>query len=220
MRIVFHLAFNSKAQADKVGLLRKIILQSKLPFAPARQNPRMPRLAYGPSVKQGLFAQREYADIYLLERCSTQEVRSRLEDSKPAEVTILEVKRVPYAMAGVQQLAGVAQYRVKGDFTAHGPKQSIENYVSSPRMETAFEAPNGMRISKDIKPFVRSAHSLGPEEVELYLNRVGEKWISPLEVIYAWLGIQSPALQETDERFTIIRQGLYWQDSQGNLHLI
>lgn len=220
MRIVFSMA-QSNSSGDKVALLRRLLVQSNVPFAPARQNPRAPRVAYGPAVKQGETALREYADIYLTEPTDADVLRKRLEENKPAQLTILEVKRVPYALAGVQQLAGLARYRVEGNFEAFSPKQTLENCVLSARLEVICLAPNGMRLTTDLKPFVAGARTLGPKAVEITLRQVEDKCISPLDVIYAWLGLKSPSYPlEADERFNITREGLYWQDSQGNLHLI
>ena len=65
MRIVFHLAPDAPGREDVVGLLRTLVQKSGLPFARAKQNPKAPRIAYGPGIKRGQFAAREYVDIYL-----------------------------------------------------------------------------------------------------------------------------------------------------------
>ncbi len=221
MRIVFHLAADAPGRADTVGMLRTWILKSGLPFARAKQNPKAPRIAYGPGIKRGQFAAREYADIYLFTSVRASKARARLESCKPQGLTVLEAKRIPFALAGVQQLASVAVYEVQGDFASYHPQQTLENYVASSRLEVTRTAPNGLRLATDIKPFVRSARMLDDTRIELTLNRVDERWIGPLELIRAWLGEDFPAGDDAaDARFTIIRQGLYWVDSQDTLHLI
>lgn len=221
MRIVFHLDAQAPGRADIVGMLRHMVATSGLPFARAKQNPKAPRLVYGPSVKRGQFAEREYVDIYLFSSVSVQKARARLEKCLPPGFTVLDVKRIPFTLAGVQQLASVVVYEVEGDFASYAPKQTLENYVSAPRLEVTQQAQNGVSLTRDIKAFVRSVQTLSPDRVKLTLNRVEEKWINPLEIICAWLGIDMPTdEQPAEERFTIIRQGLYWQDSQGNLALI
>ncbi len=221
MRVVFHVAA-SVAEADRVELLRNMIRTSGLVFAGAKQNRKEPRIAYGPGVKRGQFAQREYVDIYLFKSVSAIEAKTRLDAVKPQGVTILEVERVPYSLAGVQQLASVAAYEISGDFGTYVPKQTIENYVSSAQLTVTQQAPNGICLTKDIKLFVRGARTLAADKVELVLNRVGDKWINPCEVLQAWLGIEQYLASEeaAEERFRIIRKGLYWIDSQSNLHLI
>ena len=222
MRIVFHLAPDAPGREDIVGLLRTLVQKSGLPFARAKQNPKAPRIAYGPGIKRGQFAAREYADLYLFTSVSAAKARARLEACKPQGFTFLDCKRIPFALAGVQQLASVVVYEVQGDFASYAPKQTLENYVASPRLEVIRTAPNGLRLTTDIKPFVRQANMLDATRAELTLNRVDERWLSPLEVIEAWLGPDKfPTAQNAaDECFTIIRQGLYWADSAGNLHLI
>ena len=222
MRIVFHLSADAPGRADIAGLLRTMILKSGLPYARAKQNFKVPRIAYGPCVKRGQYAAREYVDIYLFTSVSVQKARTRLEACKPKGLTFLDCQRIPFTLAGVQQLASVAAYEVQGDFASYEPKQTLENYVSSPRLEVMRQTPDGSRLTTNIKPFVRLARMLDATHVELILNRVDERWLSPLEFISAWLGKEINLASEStgDERFTIIRQGLYWQDGQNNLHLI
>ena len=221
MRIVFHLPADAPGRADLVGTLRTWVQKSGLPFARAKQNFKVPRLAYGPSVKRGQFATREYVEIYLFTSVRAQKARERLERCKPQGLTILDAKRIPFALAGVQQLASVVVYEVQGDFASYHPQQTLENYIASSRLESTRLAANGLRLTMDMKPFVRGARMLDASRAELTLSRVDERWISPLEVISAWLGEDFSAGENTaDTRFTIIRQGLYWVDSQNNLHLI
>ena len=222
MRIVFHLAPQLAGNMNRVGLLRNMILASGLPFVGAKQNPNVPRIAYGPSLKLGQSAQREYVDIYLLMPMDAQEVRKQLEASKPKGFTFLDVKRIPVALSGVQYLANVAVYEVQGEFVSYAAKQSFENFVLSARLNFTRQAVNGLRFTTDLKPFVRSGRVLSEQAVELTLNRVEDSWVNPLNVIYAWLGWEASLNDEdiTDERFNVIRKGLYWADSAGNLHLI
>ena len=223
MRIVFQLSTTLAGNVDVVELLRRMICTSGLVFAGAKQNRRQPRISYGPSVKRGQYAQREYVDIYLFKSVPVAEVKAKLEASKPQGFTLLDVQRIPYALAGVQQLASVAVYEVTGNFNAYAPKQTIENYVSSARIEVTRHAANGICLTTDIKPFVCNARTLATDKVELVLNRVEDKWLNPWEILQAWLGIKAnplPGEDPAEERFKIIRQGLYWVDSEHNLHLI
>ena len=208
--------------SDMLSAVRNMILHSGLDYMPAKINARWPRLSYGPLVGRGQTAQREYIDIYLKTSVSAQEVRNCLEQSKPQGMSIVEVRRVPYALAGVQQLATAAVYTVEGDFSAYSAQQTIENWAAKTQLEAVQQAPNGMRITENIRPFVRQVRTLGEQKVELTLSPVAEKWINPLVCIYTWLGIviTCPFAELADERFNIIREGLYWQDSAGDLHLI
>lgn len=222
MRIVFHLAPDAPGRADLVETLRTMVQKSGLPFARAKQNFKAPRISYGPGIKRGQWAAREYAELYFFTSVSAQKVRTRLEACKPKGFTFLDMKRIPFSLAGLQQLASVVVYEVQGDFTSYAPKQTLENYVSSSRLEVTHPAPNGVSVTADIKPFVRSARMLDATRAELTLNRVEDRWLGPLELIGAWLGenLNPTGENAADTRFTIIRQGLYWQDSQNNLHLI
>ena len=222
MRIVFSVSENGSKHQDTLSTVRAMILRSGLDYMPAKVNARWPRLSYGPSVGRGQVAQREYVDLYLKTSVSAEYVREQLEKNKPQGLVLLDVKRVPYALASVQQLSSAAVYVIEGDFAAYAPKQTIEGWGTSTRLEVVQQANNGMRVVTDIRPFVRSARCKGDHQIELTLVPVAEKWINPLVCVYAWLGIEilGQLAELTDERFNVIREGLYWQDSAGDLHLI
>lgn len=222
MRIVFSVSENGSKRQDTLSAVRTMILRSGLDYMPAKVNAHWPRLSYGPVVGRGQVARREYIDIYLKTSVLAEQVREQLEKSKPQGLTLLDVKRVPYSLASVQQLACAAMYVVKGDFATYTPKQMIEKWAAAARLEIVEQASNGMRFTTDIRPFVQGARSKGEKQIELILLSVEEKWINPLVCVYAWLGIEilGPQAELTDERFKVIREGLYWRDSAGDLHLI
>ena len=222
MRIVFSMPESASKHSDTLSAVRAMILHSGLNYMPAKVNAHWPRLSYGPSVGRGQVARREYIDIYLKTSVSAEYVREQLEQSKPQGMTLLDVKRVPYSLASVQQLATAAVYVLEGDFASYTPKQTIEEWEAAARLEVVQQANNGMRLTTDIRLFVRSARTKGENKIELTLLPVEEKWINPLVCVYAWLGIEifGPLSELTDERFKVIREGLYWQDSAKDLHLI
>ena len=222
MRIVFCVSQTGPARSGTLSMLRTWVLQSGLAYMPAKMNARWPRLSYGPSLGRGQTARREYVDIYLNQPASQAQVTTQLARSKPHAITLLEVRRVPYSLASVQQLAAAVVYTVAGNFAQYNPTQSLEEQVASGRLEIVQQAPNGMRLITPLLPFVRQVRSLHPGEVELTLVPMGDKWMNPLACIYAWLGIEisGPLEELTDEHFNVIREGLYWKDSADNLHLI
>lgn len=222
MRVVFCVSEDGPNRSETLDAVRKMVLLSGLNYMPAKTNAHWPRLSYGPLVGRGQTARREYIDIYLRKFVSVQDVRARLEQSKPQGVHLIDVRRVPYSLASLQQLAVAAVYTIEGDFASYKPKQTIENQVAQVRLQAAHRASNGMCFMTDIRPYVRSARSLGEQRIELTLVPVAEKWMNPLVCVYAWLGIEiaGPLEALTDERFKVIREGLYWQDSAGDLHPI
>ena len=222
MRIVFQCAFAGGSQREVVNALRHMVLRSGLDFAPAKVNTRWPRLAYGPALAKGQTALREYADIYLQTLVPVKQVKDSLHNGLPQGLTLLDVYRVPYALACVQQLATVVVYEVVGDFAAYRPIKPLKEYISSAKLEMVKQAANGMKFTTDLKPFVVEAIQTAPARIRLTMRSVADKWMNPLFLVYSWLGIEIPLEQDdlADESFTVIRQGLYWEDSQKNLHLI
>ena len=221
MRIVFRMAKSAERKSIFYAV-REMVLASGLPYEPAKVNKNWPRLAYGPACALDVYAEREYLDIYLKESVPAPEVRRRLETSKPAALTLLAVSRVPYAMAGVADLAHGVKYRAEGNFTAFGPEQTLENYFTAARAEVVRRAENGLSLTFDVKPFVLEAQTLDAGSVCLMLAAKNGKQPNPFTVLGAWLGMEIPF---PDDGFRIaginmIREGLYWQDSAGELHLI
>ncbi len=222
MRVVFCVSEDGPKRSETLDAVRQMVLRSGLNYMPAKTNAHWPRFSYGPLVGRGQTARREYIDIYLRQFVSVQDVRAHLEQSKPQGVHLIDVRRVPYSLASLQQLAAAAVYTIEGDFASCKPKQTIENQVAQVRLQAAHRASNGMCFMTDIRPYVRSARSIGEQRIELTLVPVAEKWMNPLVCVYAWLGIEitGPLEALTDERFKVIREGLYWQDSAGDLHPI
>ncbi len=221
MRVVLRM-LEKQASDNVFKAVRKMILASGLPFEPARMNAHWPRFSYGPSVAVSQIALREYVDIYLRTFVSAEEVKSKLEAVCPDGLTILNVQRVPYALPSVQNLAAAATFSVEGNFEAFALKQTIEDYFNASRAEVVYQGKNGFAITKNIKPYLLEAKTISPEKIQLTLACVADKWIQPQEVLAGYLGISVP-LDEAAwsvEGFTFIREGLYWRDSQGELHLI
>ena len=221
MRIVFR-ACEKTATDNVFKAVREMILASGLPFEPAKMNAKWPRFSYGPSLPAHQRALREYVDVYLSTHVPAKEVKRKLEEVAPEGWEILEARRVPYALPSVQNLAAAAIFSVEGNFEDFALEQTVENYFNAPRVEVVYAGENGLTITKDIKPYVLKAKTITPRKVELTLACVDGKWIQPQEALAGLLGIEIPFAQEawTVDGFTFTREGLYWQDSQGALHLI
>lgn len=221
MRIV--LRVDKKAERRNIFYaVRRMVLASGLPYEPAKVNPNWPRLVYGPSCALSQYAEREYLDIYLKEPVPAVQVRQQLEKSKSAAITLLDVSRVPYAMPAVADLAVAVRYRAEGDFSAFAAGQTLENYLSASRVEVVRRAENGLTLTFDVKPFVLEAQTDTASVLHLTLSGKNGKWLNPYVVLGAWLGEEIPL---KDDAFTLagiemVREGFFWQDSQGKLHLI
>lgn len=222
MRIVLRGPEKGSGHTNVFNAIRNMVLASGLAFEPAKINKNWPRLAYGPAPAFGQRAEREYADIYLTQPVPVRQVQEALEKALPAGMELISVERVPYALASVQNLAAAARYRVEGNFALYGPEKTPEEFFNAPRIEIVRRAENGLTMTENIKPYVAGGQTLSPRAIRLTMQSVEGKWIKPQTAVAAWLGLDVPLQDElfTVEGFTFIREGLFWQDTQGELHLI
>ena len=221
MRIVFRYDSFSAEPRNTLNAVRKMVLDSGLPAAPAKVNSHWPRLAYGPAPAQGQRAEREYLDIYLQELCCVAQVQERLQSVAPEGLTILEVKRVPSSLPCVQNLATAARYRITGDFASlNHSGRKWEAFIHSANACVQLRAENGMTFTLDVKPYVLDYTWHTSNDLTCTLTRVQEKWLRPEWLVAAWLGIEVPAGGEPFELagISFTRQYLLWCDSQGEWH--
>ncbi len=215
MRIVFRWLENRSLSGDSAAVLRERIRQSGLHYVPAKGAADVPRVSYGPAAGRGIRAEREYADIYLKDNVPVHELRDALSD--PASgLDVLEVTRVPCAFASVQYLASVAKYRIEGDWEAFPPHPRAEDYFNAPQVRITRVSDNGMNVVWDVKPHIVGVETFATQSIRLTLQCIEGKWTNLQELVAAWLGTTPTELSGIQ----IIREGLYWQDSAGELHLI
>ena len=222
MRIVFRGPQKGGGHNHVFNAVRNMVLASGLAFEPAKINKHWPRLAYGPAPAFGQQAQREYVDIYLQHPLPAAEVKTALEKAMAPGMELISVQRVPYALPSVQNLAAAAAYRVEGDFALYGPEKTPEEFFNAPRIEITRRAENGLTLTEEVKPYVLGVQTLSPRGLRLHLACVEGKWLKPQTLVAAWLGLDVPVQDDlfTVEGFTFIREGLFWRDSAGELHLI
>ena len=220
MRVVFHLLKQGWQQPQTVRALRQMILKSGLVFAPVDDRPSLPRFAYGPALPVGVRARREYVDVYLDSWETPAQVKEKLQQAANGILEILQVFRVPYRFPSVQQLATVALYKISGP-SVEREQESIEKCLHDSDLPVVFRAPNGMTFSENAKAYIVSAEKTAAQEWQIGLRSIDGKWLNPYALLAAILGMEVPLEERWMlEGFTIERQGLYWQDSQGRTHLI
>ena len=223
MRIVFRWNDGQAEHPHTLRAIKRMVLDSGLPYEPSKFVSSLPRLAYGPAPAKGQRAEREYLDIYLLEKCNADEVRQALLQTAPAGFEILQLTRVPYPLPSVQNLAVAAEYRVKGDFSQFiSSGRKLEDWNSRSDLTVTLRNEKGVVCERTITPGLLAARVCAPDEVALTIGPVNGQWQPPQWFIAAWLGQEVPA---EDEPFTVaglvfIRKCFYWRDSQGELHPI
>ena len=198
--------------------LRDMVLQSALPFEPAKVNKNWPRLAYGPALGYKQYSSGELADLYFTQSLQETAVQDALVKSAPDGVRVLQVRRVPYALPSVSNLAEVMKYSVQGDFSSYAPARSAVEFFSGKHIYITQQTSGAISLQQDIKPFVLSVAAPEANKLELLLTRQGDKTIKPEYVVAAWLGVPV----EAEAAFTLpnikfTREALYWRNSEGKL---
>ncbi len=220
MRITF-IVENSWDHKRIFTALRKMVLCSGLPFEPAKVNPHWPRLAYGPALGYGQYSLGELADLYFSAPVKEAEAQAALSKSAPDGVRVLRVRRVPYALPSVSNLAEVMQYSVQGDFSLYAPVCCAEEFFRKKHIYVTVAASNGIKLQQEVTPFLLRVTQPQPDKVELLLQRCGDKTAKPEHIIAAWLSIEVPEAQEfTFPEFKFTREQLYWRDSAAELHAL
>ena len=220
MRVVFTVPDGWDHKRIFAGL-RNMVLRSGLPFEPAKVNKNWPRLAYGPVLGYGQYSLGEYADLYFSSSVKEEAALSALTQAAGNGMQILHIKRVPYALPSVSQLAEVMQYGVEGDVLRYSPSQPIDAFFGGKHIYLTVQAPNGLTVQQDIKPYIVSVKQVRTDKLELLLQRYQDKTTKPEYVLAAWLGMAVPAEAEfTLDHLKFTREELYWRDSEGALHII
>lgn len=201
--------------------LREMILASGLPFEPAKVNKNWPRLAYGPALGYKQYSLGELADLYFTAPVTPADAQAALVKAAPSGVRVLRVRRIPYALPSVSNLAEVMQYGVEGDFSFYAPALSAEKFFRGKHIYVTVEATSGMSLQQDLKPFILRVEQPQLDKVTLLLQRSGDKSAKPEHVIAAWLQVPVPAEAEfTLDKLKFTREKLYWRDSQTVLHAL
>lgn len=220
MRVVFSVASYCDHKSI-MTILREMILASGLPFEPAKVNKNWPRLAYGPALGYRQYSLGEIADLYFSAPVKETDAQAALVRSAPDGVRVLRVRRVPYALPSVSNLAEVMQYSVQGDFSFYTPASCAEEFFRKKRICVSVVADNGMNLEQDLKPFILRVTQPQPDKIELLLQKHGGKTTKPEYVIAAWLQVPVPSAEEfTLSELKFTREALYWRDSVGELHVI
>lgn len=200
--------------------LRGAVLGSGLPFEPAKVNKNWPRLAYGPALGYGQYSLGEYADLYFSSPVKEEETAAALAKAAPKGLSVQSVKRVPYALPSVSNLAEVSLYGVEGGFEQYSPTPA-EAFFAQEHIYVMVRSVTGMSMQRDLKPFVFRARTARPDRLELWLQRVGDKSAKPEHAVAAWLGREVPAEEEfTFEDLKFTREALYWRDGAGELRAV
>lgn len=196
---------------------RAAVLNSGLPYRPAKINKHWPHAAFGPAVEDGTDSHCQYADIYFDEKIKAQDVLSLLKKQENEGIKFIEVKAVPYVFPSVESLAYASEYTV--EFKDAAAAEKLLKTLESKKIDFSFTHSNGMTETLDLKRFLVSVHLKTEVKIELILRNT-PPGINALQAILAKC-LGSPdgnaryVMQK--DKINIIKQNLYWQDSLGGL---
>ncbi|HOI42475.1 MAG TPA: DUF2344 domain-containing protein [Elusimicrobiales bacterium] len=169
-----------------------------------------PRMAFGPAGGAGHGSLCEYADAWFSRLYREEELRAALSPGT-AGLALAALKRVPLLFPSIEASASVARFEL--DFSSAPPEaeRRVEEFLSASEFMAEREK-KGETVRYDLRPAVLAASweaSANRLRADLRLRAGGR----PEVLASALFGPSAPP-------FTVLRAGLYWEDSSGKLREI
>ncbi len=196
---------------EQIKGLRALVAEAGLDYYGSRgTGAGAPRMAFGPAAGAGHESLCEYADAWFARLYREEELRSAL--SRGARGLVLSaLRRVPLLFPSIEATASVARFEL--DFAAAPPEaeRRLAEFLAAGEFMAEREK-KGEKVRYDLRPAVLSAAweaSRRRLRADLRLRAGGR----PEVLASALFGLSAPA-------FSVLRTGLYWEDSSGGLREI
>lgn len=200
---------------EQIRIMRDMAAASGLDCMPARHGRNLvPKMAFGPALSQGYESRCEYADLYLAQACKEDVVRAKLEAVKPEAFALLSVKRVPVFFPSIEASVSAAGYLIEAEFKGEFSQGAVDAFFS--RASAAYEKvkSSGAVETIDVRPLVRSAEfDAAAGTLRLTLKLEPGKNVKPEAALCVMAGRELKIKK-------VVREELYWLDSQGKLEVI
>lgn len=150
-----HNAALRMAQRDASAVMESAIAASALPVAVGEGAHPRPRLMFGPAVPSGVVAEEELLDLFLTERRTSEVARTVLEQSAPADHSIVGIHDVWIGAPSLSASVTAADYRVElnAGIDRHQLTRAVEELLAVERLER--ERDRGGKLSHyDLRPLI------------------------------------------------------------------
>lgn len=200
---------------DQIKALRNMAAASGLDVMPAGHGRGLvPKMAFGPALSQGHASRCEYADLYLAQRCKEEVVRVKLEAVMPPAFSLVSVKRVPVFFPSIEASVSAAGYLVKIKPGEELPRDLAAAFLAKTSAPYEQARPDGTVRTLDARPLVLGAElDAAAGTLRLSLRMEPGKSLKPEIALRVMAGRDINIEQ-------VVREELYWLDSQGRLEVI
>ncbi len=200
---------------DQIKVLRDMAAASGLDCMPAKPGRTLiPKMAFGPSLPLGYESLCEYADLYLSQPCKEEVVRAKLEAVQSEAFALLSVKRVPVFFPSIEASVSAIGYLVGADFKEGFTQDTVDAFFAWASARYEKVKSTGVTETIDARPLVRSAeYDEAAGTLRLALMLEPGKNIKPEAALYVIAGREMKINK-------VVREELYWLDSQGRLEVI
>ncbi|MFA6433470.1 MAG: TIGR03936 family radical SAM-associated protein [Elusimicrobiales bacterium] len=201
---------------EQIRALRELAAGSGLDcMAAAHGKALVPKMAFGPALPQGYGSRCEYADLYLAQPCAQSVARAKLEAAATGPFVLLSVKRVPVFFPSIEASVSAAGYLVEADFKGKLSREAIDAFFARSSAPYVNMKPKGAAAETiDARPLVLGADlDAAAGVLRLTLKLEPGKNIRP-EAAAGVMAGRELAIKK------VVREELYWLDSQGKLEAL
>lgn len=193
---------------EQIKELRALVSGSGLEYYGSRgPGAGTPRMAFGPASGAGHESLCEYADAWFARSYKEEELRSAF-SAGARGLALSALRRVPLLFPSIEASVSVARFELEFSSAPPEAERALAGFMAS-AVFMAEREKKGEKVRYDLRPAVVSAAwdaSANRLSAALRLRAGGR----PEVLAAALFGPDSPA-------FTVLRTGLYWEDSSGVL---
>lgn len=200
---------------DQIKALRHMAAASGLDCMPAGHGRNLvPKMAFGPALPSGYESRCEYADLYLAQPCKEAVVRAKLEAVKPEAFALLSVKRVPVFFPSIEACVSAAGYLIEADFKGEFSQGAVDAFFARASAPYEKVKSSGAVETIDARPLVLGVElDADAGTLRLALKMEPGKNVKPEAALCVIAGRDLKIKK-------VVREELYWLDSQGRLEVI
>lgn len=192
---------------EHINALRRMIASSGLDYVPlGTKRPDVAKISFGPALTAGYESTSEYADIYLKKFMSDMELFDKITPLTGNGFSVISVKRIPCHFPSVEALVSISGYEINTDFEVSD--EEIEKFLEQERIPIKKIKSSDEEKTIDAKPLILSLEKISPRSISMILEFKAGSHLKPGLIMESMTGRSG---------FEILRSGLYWKNSKGEL---